>query len=146
MATRFFTLNEAQQMLPALETLLGSALDHKKKLEELETALGGIRQRVMAAGGLLPDFEELGRLKSGKDGCIAKLRDAVADIHNIGCVVKDLDVGLVDFPCLMDDREVYLCWKLGEPAIRFWHNTDEGFANRKPIGEQWAAGGDSRPN
>ena len=133
MANRYFTLNEAQQALPALETLLSNALNQKKKLDEVESVLGDIRQRVMAAGGVLPDFEELSRLKSGKDACLASLREAVTDIQNIGCLVKDLDTGLVDFPTLFRGQEVYLCWKMGEPEIRFWHGVNEGFAGRKPI-------------
>jgi len=57
----------------------------------------------------------------------------VAQLQDLGCLVKDLDTGLVDFPALFRGQEVYLCWKLGEPSIEFWHGVDEGFRGRKAI-------------
>ena len=54
-------------------------------------------------------------------------------IEEHGCVVKDLDLGLLDFPALRDGRAVYLCWKAGEPQIAHWHGTDETFVDRKPL-------------
>ena len=60
-------------------------------------------------------------------------------IQENGVVVKDLDIGLIDFPTLFRGEEVYLCWKLGETGIRFWHGLDEGFRGRKPIDEEFLA-------
>jgi len=54
-------------------------------------------------------------------------------VQEIGCLIKDIDVGLVDFPTSLRGVEVYLCWKLGESGISFWHGVDEGFRGRKPI-------------
>jgi hypothetical protein len=54
-------------------------------------------------------------------------------IEDSGCIVKDLDVGLVDFPALLGEEQVLLCWKLGEPRIEYWHRNEEGFGGRKPI-------------
>jgi hypothetical protein len=62
-----------------------------------------------------------------------KVKDALDQIHATGCVVKDLDSGLVDFPAVLKNEEVYLCWRLGEDRIRFYHRQDEGFSGRKPI-------------
>jgi hypothetical protein len=61
------------------------------------------------------------------------IQSALERIIETGCVVKDLDVGLLDFPARIDDQDVYLCWKLGEDRIRFYHRQDEGFSGRKPI-------------
>jgi len=61
------------------------------------------------------------------------LRNAIESVQELGCVVKDLDIGLIDFPTLFRGEEVYLCWKLGEPVIAFWHGVDEGFRGRKAI-------------
>ena len=61
------------------------------------------------------------------------LKSALEKIQATGCVVKDLDIGLLDFPAMINDEEVYLCWRLGEERIRFWHRQDEGFAGRKPL-------------
>jgi hypothetical protein len=54
-------------------------------------------------------------------------------IEAYGCVVKNIDLGLLDFPALRDGRPIYLCWKAGEPSLTHWHGTDEGFSNRKPL-------------
>jgi hypothetical protein len=54
-------------------------------------------------------------------------------IEAYGCVVKDIDLGLLDFPSIRDGRPIYLCWKAGEPELRHWHGTDESFADRKPL-------------
>jgi len=71
--------------------------------------------------------------RARRDSAATQLRESMDAIHQLGCVVKDLDVGLADFPTLYRGREVFLCWKLGETAIGFWHGEDEGFAGRKPI-------------
>ena len=54
-------------------------------------------------------------------------------VQSFGCLIKDLDVGLIDFPTLYRGEEVYLCWKLGEDGIEFWHGVSEGFRGRKKI-------------
>jgi len=66
------------------------------------------------------------------------VKDALAEIDATGVQVKDLDIGLLDFPCVVEGETVLLCWKLGEPAITHWHGVHEGFAGRKPIDERIA--------
>ena len=66
-----------------------------------------------------------------------RLREAIEQMQELGCVIKDLDTGLLDFPTLFRGKEVYLCWKLGEPSIGFWHGVDEGFRGRKPIDQDF---------
>ena len=63
-----------------------------------------------------------------------ELRRGIEQIHEFGCVVKDLDAGLIDFPALRQGQEVFLCWRLGESNIAFWHTIQEGFGGRKPLG------------
>ncbi len=135
-------------MIPALESLLNDAIRNKKKLESLDRELAGLGQRILLRGGILVDFEKVAGMKQEKDSSVNELREALAQIESSGCLVKDLDIGLVDFPCLVDDREIYLCWKLGEPSIGFWHNTDEGFQGRKPLNKELLdrEDEDSRPN
>ena len=60
-------------------------------------------------------------------------KDALAEIDSTGVQVKDIDIGLLDFPCQVEGRTLLLCWKLGEKGITHWHSTSEGFAGRKPI-------------
>ena len=75
--------------------------------------------------------------KARRDAAAARLRDLIERIQEFGCVVKDLDTGLVDFPTLFRGTEVYLCWKLGETAIAFWHGVEEGFRGRKAIDQDF---------
>ncbi len=89
--------------------------------------------RIHMSGGITVDLEKANEIKSGKDQAVERLRQALSEIENTGVLVKDLDIGLLDFPTLLDDTEVYLCWKLGEPHIGHWHHTSEGFAGRKSI-------------
>ncbi len=148
--SRFFNLQEAEKLIPVLENLLGTAIRNKKKVESLDAELTGLSRRVVMLGGMLVDYERAAGIRLQKDSSVGELREALAQIESSGCLVKDLDLGLIDFPCLVDNREIYLCWKLGEPHIEFWHNTDEGFQGRKPIDRETLdsrdPGQDSRPN
>ena len=86
----------------------------------------------MVLGGTFPPLAELLRKKSEHDEAAERLVEIVNRIQETGVLVKDLDIGLVDFPSLLEGEEIYLCWKLGEDQIAFWHGIDEGFAGRKP--------------
>src|SRR5881296_3581252 len=68
---------------------------------------------------------------------------ALSRILETGCLIKDLDVGLLDFPAVIDNQDVYLCWKVGEDRIRFYHRQDEGFAGRKPLDQRDSGPGDT---
>jgi len=85
--------------------------------------------------------ERLARRKGERERAVQRAKDAVAEIHATGVQVKDLDIGLLDFPCEVDGEIVLLCWKLGEEKITHWHGTEEGFAGRKPIDERIARAG-----
>ena len=80
----------------------------------------------------------LARRKAEREKAIHRVKDALAEIDAIGVQVKDLDIGLLDFPCVVDGETVLLCWKLGEKGITHWHGASEGFAGRKPIDERIA--------
>ncbi len=68
-------------------------------------------------------------------GLVETLREQIEAIQETGCVIKDIEVGLVDWPALHQGREVLLCWKYGEPQVGFWHELNTGFAGRRPISE-----------
>ena len=72
-----------------------------------------------------------------RDGNVRKLQDAMAEIEQLGALVKDLDIGLLDFMARYEGRDVCLCWKLGEDAIRYWHGAEEGFRGRKEIDDDF---------
>ena len=86
-----------------------------------------------APGGLLVNYEKVARVRLERNRLEESLQSSLERIHSMGCIVKDLDIGLLDFPSRLNNEDVYLCWRLGEDRIRFYHRQDEGFAGRKPI-------------
>ena len=136
MAKRF-THAEAQQMLTEVGRLLREALDAKSEYQEAEKAIQEQSERVMLMGGVTVDRDRALTARSRRDAAAAMLKGAIDAVQDTGCLVKDLDIGLVDFPTLFKGVEVYLCWKLGEPSIEFWHDVDEGFRGRKPIDQDF---------
>lgn len=136
MAKRF-TLWEAEGLLPQIGQWLREAVAAKSDYEDAEQAVEGLLQRIMVAGGLVVDRERALEDRGRRDRCGEQLKSAVERIQETGCVIKDLDIGLVDFPTLYRDEEVYLCWKMDEPGIRFWHGVEEGFAGRKAIDQEF---------
>jgi hypothetical protein len=138
MADRSFTYDEAQSLLPILESLLRTAIDGKKLIEAVDAEFQELAHQVFLSGGLLVNIVQVARRKAEREKTIHRVKDALAEIDSTGVQVKDLDIGLLDFPCEVEGRTVLLCWKLGETGITHWHGTDEGFAGRKPIDEKIA--------
>jgi hypothetical protein len=145
MADRTFTLDEAQMLLPILESLLRQGINGKKLIEDVDAELQEMAHRVFLNGGMLLNVVHLARRKAERERAIRRIKDALAEIDATGVQVKDLDIGLLDFPCRVEGEVLLLCWKLGEPAIAHWHGTDEGFASRKPIDPRIANAGRKRP-
>lgn len=138
MAERTFTLDEAQSLLPVLESLLRTAISAKKTLDEADAEQQALQHRVFLNGGMLLDIVPLARRKAERAKAEQRIKDALAEIDSIGVQVKDLGIGLLDFPCEVDGQTILLCWKLGEKAITHWHGMQEGFAGRKPIDQRIA--------
>lgn len=130
---RIFTLLEAERTLREIEPLLADAVDCRRKLAGAEEQLSQIVSRIMMMGGILVDTELTSRLRGEREHLADAIREALESIEATGCVVKDLDSGLLDFPARIGGEEVYLCWRLGEDRIRFYHRQDEGFSGRKPL-------------
>jgi hypothetical protein len=134
---RTFSLHEAAAMLPVLESLLRASIEAKQKIEEIEAELQHVQERIFLDGGTLLNVKLWARRAAERDKALRKAKDAIAEINAIGVQVKDLDMGLLDFPCKVESGEiVLLCWKLGETAITHWHGLEEGYAGRKPIDER----------
>ena len=144
MAERTFTLDEAQTLLPILESLLKQAINGKKLIEDVDAELQETAHRVFLNGGTMLNVVNLARRKAEREKAIRRVKDALAEIDATGVQVKDLDVGLLDFPCKVEGEILLLCWKLGESKIGFWHDTSSGFAGRKPIDERIANAGKKR--
>ncbi|MBZ5610673.1 MAG: DUF2203 domain-containing protein [Acidobacteriia bacterium] len=134
---RFFTFQQALELLPQVESVIRDAIAFKSEYQEAETAWQDFQRRVMMQGGVLVDHAQLLDRKNRREVSVQHLKEALEKIQEYGCLVKDLDVGLIDFPTLLHGEEVYLCWKLGETGISFWHGVHEGFRGRKPIDREF---------
>src|SRR5947209_20566078 len=138
MSDRTFTLDEAQSLLPVLESLLRTAMKAKQVIEEADAEMQALHDRLFLSGGMFLDIVPLARRKAERVKAEQHAKDALAEIDSIGVQVKDLAIGLLDFPCEVDGQPILLCWKFGERSITHWHGVQEGFAGRKPIDERIA--------
>src|SRR6516165_2554061 len=140
-----FTLDEAQSLLPVLESLLKRALAGKQDAEAVEEKLGELSRRIYLSGGMKVDVASVVRQRAEMDGHLERVRETLAEIDAIGVQVKDLEAGLLDFPCRLDDEVVLLCWRMGETSIEHWHTLESGFKGRKPVDERFRRRS-NRPN
>ena len=136
---RYFSLEQAEKLLPEVEGAMRRAIGLKQQYQRLEAEWEKFSRRIQMAGGARVNHSAALEMKGSKEEAARGLKGCVEDIHKFGCLVKDLDTGLIDFPTLFQEREVYLCWKLGEAGIQFWHGVDEGFRGRKPIDAEFLA-------
>jgi hypothetical protein len=134
---RYFKLEDAQKRLPEVERALRDALFHKSEYQKADKQIKNTAERIRFSGGSSVNPGSLLAVRAGRDRSIVALKEALEKVEEIGAVVKDLDIGLIDFLTLYHGREVCLCWRLGEDRIRYWHGTDEGFQGRKLIGEEF---------
>lgn len=142
-----FTLDEAQSLLPLLESLLKRAIDSKVAAQEVESHLAELGRRIYLVGGMRVNVADAGRQRAELDGHLQRVRESVAEIDAIGVQVKDVDSGLLDFPCRVDDQVVLLCWRMGETAIEHWHTVEDGFKGRRPVDERFRRRSNTnRPN
>jgi hypothetical protein len=130
---RIFSLRDAERLRVEIEPILIDAIEARRKLNEIDEELGKLAERAQQSGGLLIAHDKAARQRLEHNRLAGAIETALEKIHATGCVVKDLEVGLLDFPARINGEAVYLCWRLGEDRIRFYHSQDEGFAGRKPI-------------
>ncbi len=117
-----FTISSANEMLPMIIKKFGSILKQKNKVIEIE-------QHINAS----TKMELYITLKQKLNNALTDLYALIANLENMGIIIKSIDDGLLDFPSKRFDEEVWLCWKYGESEIKFWHEKDSGFSGRKPI-------------
>ena len=130
---KLFSLLEAERARRQVEPLLIDAMEGRRKMADLEESMSAIANRIQIMGGITIDYDVAARLRADLNTVISKIKETLEQIQSTGCIVKDLDSGLVDFPAVMHNEEVYLCWRLGEDRIRYYHRQSEGFAGRKLI-------------
>jgi hypothetical protein len=147
-AMKTFTVEEAQSLLPVLESLLKRAIESKRAADEVEAGLGELARRVAISGGMRVDVGSVTKLRAEMEAHLQRARESMAEIDSIGVQVKDLEAGLLDFPCTLDGEVVLLCWRMGEPSIEHWHTMESGFQGRQPLDDRFrrrtSSGG--RPN
>jgi hypothetical protein len=143
-----FTIDEAQSLLPVLESLLKRAIEGKGAAEQVEANLSELSRRIYLSGGMRVNLADVAQQRTDMESHLQRVRESIAEIDSIGVQVKDLDAGLLDFPFRLDEEIVLLCWRMGETAIEHWHTVDAGFQGRQPVDERFrrrsASGG--RPN
>ncbi len=142
---KIFTLDEAQALLPVLESLLKRAIEGKRAAESIEGRLQELSRKIFLSGGYFVDVASVRRQRSALDSHVQAAKDAVAEIDAIGVQVKDLESGLLDFPCQLDGEIVLLCWKMGEDRIDYWHTVEAGFRGRLPIDERFGGKHSHKP-
>jgi hypothetical protein len=140
---RIFTLTEAERTRQELEPFLVEAMGVRKKLSVLEQDLMAVSTRIMMMGGVLVPYAKLAEKRMEHQSLAEVMKTNLEKILSTGCLIKDLEVGLLDFPAVINNEEVYLCWKLGEDRIRYYHKQDEGFAGRKPLDPRDLGTGDT---
>jgi hypothetical protein len=135
--TRYFTLAEAERVLPHVESALRDILFHRAEHQKAHQDLEANTRRIRMAGGSRVDTGAHLALRARRDTSAAALKDAAERVEKAGAVIKDLEIGLIDFLSHYQGQTVCLCWKLGEDKIAFWHGLEEGFRGRKPIDDDF---------
>jgi len=143
-----FTLEEAQSLLPVVESLLRRAIESIGAAEDIDNELSALSRRIYASGGMHVDIPKVAARRAEMEQQVKRARESLAEIDEIGVQVKDLDTGLLDFPCRVDEDIVLLCWKFGETTIDHWHTIEAGFQGRQPIDDRFRrrVTSNNRPN
>ncbi len=132
MATRYFTPEEANALLDEVRPVAERLVAHRRAMAVMAARRARYVQRIAGNGGDF-DPQEQRTLEEEFEREGAAVAACVAQLEELGVLVKDLDRGLIDFPALREGEEVLLCWEVGEDEIAYWHGVDEGFAGRKPL-------------
>lgn len=119
-------------MLPLVRPIVSDIVRQFQIVTELKSRMDAVRPKVTRKRENDPYREELAQTEAELDREQARLTDYVDELTKLGVELRGVD-GLCDFPSLREGREVFLCWRLGEPEVMFWHDVDAGFAGRQPI-------------
>jgi hypothetical protein len=128
---RYFTREEAEALLPQVSVVLRDIQREHATMKEHELELEGLEMRARGNGHHL--HERIAKLQQELTRSIQTLRSLAAELERFGCELKDPETGLIDFLGLRDGHEIYLCWRLGEDRIHYWHELHTGFAGRQPF-------------
>ncbi len=130
---RLFTVAEAQALLDErVRALVERMVGERARSRDLETRWNALVIVVGSNGGNF-DIPEVKELRAGLEAVHASLRGMLAELDELGILVKDVDRGLIDFPAVVEGTAALLCWQVGEDRIGFWHTPEDGFAGRRPL-------------
>jgi len=121
-----YTLDRANSVLPEVRSKFNETLLQKTKVINIQEEL---QNAIDSESG----FEKYFKKKQELNRAVTILYQMIQEIEDMGIMIKSVDEGLLDFPSIKNDEEIWLCWKYGEERIKFWHRKDEGFKGRKPI-------------
>ena len=130
---KYFNRAEAESLLPRIEPLLREIQELREELAAREQRVAELQVKLMGNGH--SQGREMAELRREMAALAQAITERISDVNALGVLVKDLDSGLVDFLALREGEEVYLCWRLGEEGIGWWHEIETGFAGRRPIEE-----------
>lgn len=131
---RLFTLEEANALLPQVRDSLAAIQERAAQIGQLQARLAAFREQKQSdTHAVQGEGRMVVALMQEAEQIAVEIRSAMAELAALGCELKDVQLGLVDFPALREDRVVYLCWRAGEDEIRYWHELDAGFAGRQPL-------------
>lgn len=122
---RIFSIAEANALIPELEQLWGTIKIGKQLLVDTKEEVKKASSNASLGGGTVEGVKYLKALQD--------INGSLHAIQDLGVLVKDVEIGLCDFPYMLQDRIVFLCWKFGEKEIRWWHEIDHGYSSRKPL-------------
>jgi hypothetical protein len=121
----YFSLETANEVLVQIRPMIAELLELRKEILEKQPQAWPVIERSSGNGG--------GKIASELVHSFNRIDGLVRAINATGAILKDVNSGLVDFLAVRDGREVYLCWRFGEPEIQYWHDIEAGFAGRQPI-------------
>ncbi|MBN2367689.1 DUF2203 domain-containing protein [Candidatus Woesearchaeota archaeon] len=126
MPKKYFTVREAERLLPKITEMLIKLINIRKAIYTISSIEVSFEDEDEEMANVARSSKEFHRLNY-------EFYTTLDELHNMGCILKDLDHGIVDFYTKHKGRTVFLCWQLGEESIRYWHENEHGFTGRQPV-------------
>ena len=133
MADRYFAPKDVERLIPRLADTMRRVREAQATGRDAQQWLAAEQERITVSGGRVVDQAAWRVRRARLEESTRAMRTGLEEIRELGGVIKDLELGLVDFLHLREGREVNLCWRYGEERISHWHGLDEGYAARKPL-------------
>lgn len=128
---RYFTRAEADALIPVLSEIVREMQAQKRRLDELHRQIREAGRKALGNGHLVEDAAQ--NIPGEVQRLSTALNERLQRLHDLGAELKSLEMGILDLPTIQAGREGYLCWRLGEPRVQYWHDLESGFAGRQPL-------------